>query len=125
MLDPSAVAPPHRPAVNAQEGKPRLGWPMQDYAPDGEETVSITGDRVLMEVLAAAQRFAAWYTEYLSRGTTGAASAGADWVSCKLQHAVFDLMAAVHEMNRHCSAAGSTATITTAPRRRISEDALH
>jgi len=70
----------------------------------------ISGDPVLLNVLATAQRFAAWYAEYLSAGSMTEAGAGADErrtdeLVRNLQHAVFDLMAAVHEMNRHCAAA--------------------
>lgn len=75
---------------------------------------TVTGDPVLINVLATAQRFAAWYAEYLSAGANApeplheagderhAAERAEDLVR-HLQHAVFDLMAAVHEMNRHCS----------------------
>jgi hypothetical protein len=94
----------------------------------GEETVAIQGDRVLIEVLAAAQRFAAWYAEYLSRGAAGSApdDADGDLVACKLQHAVFDLLAAVHDMNRHCTAPERERNITAAPARsRLTDDALH
>jgi hypothetical protein len=66
---------------------------------------------VLLNVLATAQRFAAWYAEYLSAGVPPAPGAlaeaeaklRADELARHLQHAVFDLMAAVHEMNRHCT----------------------
>lgn len=94
----------------------------------GEETVAIQGDRVLIEVLAAAQRFAAWYAEYLSRDAAGPAreDADAELVASKLQHAVFDLMAAVHEMNRHCTAPERERAITAeAARSRLTDDALH
>lgn len=94
----------------------------------GEENVAIQGDRVLIEVLAAAQRFAAWYAEYLSRDAAGTApdDADGDRVASKLQHAVFDLMAAVHEMNRHCTAPERERSITAAPaRNRLTDDALH
>ncbi|MCU0987150.1 MAG: hypothetical protein MUC89_19790 [Acetobacteraceae bacterium] len=71
----------------------------------------VSGDPVLLNVLATAQRFAAWYAEYLSAGVPpppGAISElevqqRADDLARHLQHAVFDLMAAVHEMNRHCA----------------------
>ncbi len=94
----------------------------------GEETVAIQGDRVLIEVLAAAQRFAAWYAEYLSRDAAGPArdDRDGDLVASKLQHAVFDLMAAVHEMNRHCTAPEHQRSITAEPvRTRLTDDALH
>lgn len=94
----------------------------------GEETVAIQGDRVLIEVLAAAQRFAAWYAEYLSRDAAGPARDDGDGelVASKLQHAVFDLMAAVHEMNRHCTAPERERSITAEPvRTRLTDDALH
>lgn len=94
----------------------------------GEETVAIQGDRVLIEVLAAAQRFAAWYAEYLSRDAAGPApqDAESDLVASKLQHAVFDLMAAVHEMNRHCTSPERERRITAEPARtRLTDDALH
>jgi hypothetical protein len=94
----------------------------------GEETVAIQCDRVLIEVLAAAQRFVAWYAEYLSRDAAGPAREDADGelVASKLQHAVFDLMAAVHEMNRHCTAPERERAITAAPARsRLTDDALH
>ncbi len=70
----------------------------------------ITGDAVLIDVLAAAQRFAAWYLEFLSCASAGARSSQAvdagsrDEVTARVQHAVFDLIAAVHAMNRYCSA---------------------
>lgn len=98
----------------------------------GEENVAVSGDPVLLDVLAAAQRFAAWYAEYLSRDA--AASPGADaaepesgeLVTRKLQHAVFDLMAAVHAMNRHCVESGREHSIGTDPAHaRVSDDALH
>jgi hypothetical protein len=71
----------------------------------------VSGDPVLLNVLATAQRFAAWYAEYLSAGVAPAPGAmadddvqrRADDLARHLQHAVFDLMAAVHEMNRHCA----------------------
>jgi len=94
----------------------------------GEETVAVEGDRVLIEVLAAAQRFAAWYAEYLSRDAAGPARADTegDLVAIKLQHAVFDLLAAVHEMNRHCTAPERRRCVAAAPTRtRLSDDALH
>jgi hypothetical protein len=95
---------------------------------DGEETVAIQGDRVLIEVLAAAQRFAAWYAEYLSREAAGSGPQHPenDLVASKLQHAVFDLMAAVYEMNRHCTAPEYERRITAEPMRiRLTDDALH
>jgi hypothetical protein len=100
----------------------------------GEENVAVSGDPVLLDVLAAAQRFAAWYAEYLSRDAAASPGAGAgatepesgELITCKLQHAVFDLMAAVHAMNRHCVETGRRHSITTAPRHaRVSDDALH
>ncbi|WP_439576812.1 hypothetical protein [Elioraea sp.] len=83
---------------------------------------------MLIEVLAAAQRFAAWYAEYLSREAARCApdNAEGELVASKLQHAVFDLMAAVHEMNRHCAAPEGQRRITTTPARvRLVDDALH
>ena len=76
-----------------------------------QEPPAVSGDPVLLNVLATAQRFAAWYAEYLTAGEPppqGSPSDDdvqqkADDLSRHLQHAVFDLMAAVHEMNRHCS----------------------
>ncbi len=74
-----------------------------------EEGASISGDAVLIRVLAAAQRFAAWYLEFLSCDIAShsdvhpAADTARDLVAARLQHAVFDLIAAVHAMNRHCS----------------------
>jgi hypothetical protein len=80
-----------------------------------QDTPPVTGDPVLLNVLATAQRFAAWYAEYLSAGVapaptpndSAADDAGAEQraedLVRHLQHAVFDLMAAVHEMNRHCA----------------------
>lgn len=98
----------------------------------GEETETVSGDPVLIEVLEAAQRFAAWYAEYLSRDAAGQAAAKSadpaeeELVASKLQHAVFDLMAAVHAMNRHCATAEQRPTISTATRRaRLRDDALH
>lgn len=71
----------------------------------------VSGDPILLNVLATAQRFAAWYAEYLSAGAAGtreddphAVQRSEDLVR-HLQHAVFDLMAAVHAMNRHCTGA--------------------
>jgi hypothetical protein len=69
----------------------------------------VSGDPILLNVLATAQRFAAWYAEYLSAGTPQAQDPGpaaeqrAEDLVRQLQHAVFDLIAAVHAMNRHCS----------------------
>jgi len=69
----------------------------------------VSGDPILLQVLATAQRFAAWYAEYLSAGAQQAQLGGpaaeerAEDLVRHLQHAVFDLMAAVHAMNRHCS----------------------
>lgn len=98
----------------------------------GEETVTVSGDPVLIEVLEAAQRFAAWYAEFLSRDAAGQAAAnGADptedeLVASKLQHAVFDLMAAVHAMNRHGAATERRRTVSAGmPRARLRDDALH
>lgn len=79
-----------------------------------QDTPPVTGDPVLINVLAAAQRFAAWYAEYLSAGANPPSAANdtaeamaqeqrAEDLVQHLQHAVFDLMAAVHEMNRHCT----------------------
>lgn len=76
-----------------------------------QDPPTVSGDPVLLNVLATAQRFAAWYAEYLSAGVASASHAvaeeagqqRADELTRNLQHAVFDLMAAVHEMNRHCA----------------------
>jgi hypothetical protein len=76
-----------------------------------QDPPAVSGDPVLLNVLATAQRFAAWYAEYLSAGVPGPGGAAlecdvqqrADDLVRHLQHAVFDLMAAVHEMNRHCA----------------------
>jgi len=71
----------------------------------------ISGDPVLLNVLATAQRFAAWYAEYLSAGAapqeerSAIVERRAEELVRNLQHAVFDLMEAVHAMNRHCAAA--------------------
>jgi hypothetical protein len=97
----------------------------------GEETVTVAGDPVLIDVLEAAQRFAAWYAEFLSRDAAdrGAAKDGAAQdalVTSKLQHAVFDLMAAVHAMNRHCAAAERRLVVEAGVARlRQRDDALH
>ncbi|MCS6854491.1 MAG: hypothetical protein NZ523_07020 [Elioraea sp.] len=87
---------------------------------EAEETAAISGDAVVIQVLAAAQRFAAWYVEFLSCDVasdseeTARPEAGRDHVAARVQHAVFDLIAAVHAMNRHYS--GSEATkLTAAP----------
>ncbi len=88
----------------------------------GEETedrAAISGDAVLIQVLAAAQRFVAWYVEFLScdlasdGGHRSAADAERDQIAVRVQHALFDLIAAVHAMNRHCSR--SEATILAGP----------
>lgn len=42
----------------------------------GEETVTVSGDSVLIEVLEAAQRFVAWYAEFLSRDGAAPARRG-------------------------------------------------
>jgi hypothetical protein len=69
----------------------------------------VAGDPILLNVLATAQRFAAWYAEYLSAGAAPPHEPGpaseqrAEELVRHLQHAVFDLMAAVHAMNRHCA----------------------
>jgi hypothetical protein len=69
----------------------------------------VAGDPILLNVLATAQRFAAWYAEYLSAGAAPPQQSGpdserrAEELVRQLQHAVFDLMAAVHAMNRHCA----------------------
>jgi hypothetical protein len=76
-----------------------------------QDPPAVSGDPVLLNVLATAQRFAAWYAEYLSAGVPPAqgpvaefdSQQRADDLARHLQHAVFDLMAAVHEMNRHCA----------------------
>lgn len=98
----------------------------------GKETVTVSGDPVLIEVLEAAQRFAAWYAEFLSRDAAGGAAAREDGtaedalVTSKLQHAVFDLMAAVHAMNRHCAAAERRHSVSAGtPRARLRDDAMH
>lgn len=98
----------------------------------GEEFVAVSGDPVLLDVLAAAQRFAAWYAEYLSRdaasvpGAEPAAPESGELVTRKLQHAVFDLMAAVHAMNRHCVETGRRHSIAADPaHERVSDDVLH
>jgi hypothetical protein len=88
-----------------------------------QDPPAISGDPILLNVLATAQRFAAWYAEYLSAGIPPAPGAiaeaeaklRADELARHLQHAVFDLMAAVHEMNRHC--AGTPASHEAAPDR--------
>ncbi|QXM24236.1 hypothetical protein KO353_13370 [Elioraea tepida] len=91
----------------------------------------VAGDPILLHVLAAAQRFAAWYAEYLSVGAAPAGYSGpaaeqrVDEVVRHLQHAVFDLMAAVHAMNRHCS---GQAAASEAPKRRslaVARTAVH
>ncbi len=90
----------------------------KDLSPD---VPTVTGDPVLINVLATAQRFAAWYAEYLSAGANTPEPAGeaddervaterAEDLVRHLQHAVFDLMAAVHEMNRHCSGSPQAAS---------------
>ncbi len=79
-----------------------------------QDPPAVSGDPVLLNVLATAQRFAAWYAEYLAGGVTPPGPAAndhdqqrrADELSRQLQHAVFDLMAAVHEMNRCCAGEG-------------------
>ncbi len=86
---------------------------------EAEETASISGDAVLIQVLAAAQRFAAWYVEFLSCDIAADSDvdpvpgAERDLVAARVQHAVFDLIAAVHAMNRHCS--GSEARMLAGP----------
>lgn len=79
-----------------------------------QDPPAVTGDPVLLNVLATAQRFAAWYAEYLSAGAEPAAQPSDPGVRQRtddlvrhLQHAVFDLMAAVHDMNRHCAGEAS------------------
>lgn len=75
----------------------------------------VTGDPTLLKVLATAQRFAAWYAEFLSvsvaepspvrrPGVDGPREERReDDLVRHLQHALFDLIAAVHEMNRMCA----------------------
>jgi hypothetical protein len=96
----------------------------------GEETVTVSGDLVLIEVLEAAQRFVAWYAEFLSRDGGAPAQRGEEaqdaLIASKLQHAVFDLMAAVHAMNRHCTATHRQRTVSAGPlRTRQRDGALH
>lgn len=85
---------------------------------EAEDGAAISGEPVLIQVLAAAQRFAAWYVEFLSCDATPdrdddlESAAGRDQVAARVQHAVFDLIAAVHAMNRHYS--GSQARMVTA-----------
>ena len=93
----------------------------------GEEAdngATVSGDAVLIRVLAAAQRFAAWYVEFLSCGMAPqiegdqAPEAERERVAARLQHAVFDLIAAVYAMNRHCSGSVSRPVLTAARKAR-------
>ncbi|MCS6922216.1 MAG: hypothetical protein NZM07_09950 [Elioraea sp.] len=85
---------------------------------EADEAAAISGDAVVIQVLAAAQRFAAWYVEFLSCDVTPEgddepeSSPGRHHVAARVQHAVFDLIAAVHAMNRHYS--GNHARMATA-----------
>lgn len=92
----------------------------------GEETVTVSGDSVLIEVLEAAQRFVAWYAEFLSRDGAAPARRGEGaqdaLIASKLQHAVFDLMAAVHAMNRHYADAHRQRTVSAGPLRTQQRD---
>lgn len=99
---------------------------------EAEDAAAISGDAVVIQVLAAAQRFAAWYVEFLSCDVTPAgdeeaeSAAGRDHVAARVQHAVFDLIAAVHAMNRHYS--GSDARMVTASPekgRRVTSEPVH
>lgn len=88
----------------------------------------VSGDPILLNVLATAQRFAAWYAEYLSAGVTGAAGAateGREELVRHLQHAVFDLMAAVHAMNRHCAGAPTGREVAQPRRLALVRTAVH
>lgn len=100
---------------------------------EAEDGAAISGEPVLIQVLAAAQRFAAWYVEFLScdiasdREHDPAPDAERDRVAARVQHAVFDLIAAVHAMNRHYS--GSEARMPAGPalkgRRRALPEPVH
>jgi hypothetical protein len=97
----------------------------------------VTGDPILLSVLATAQRFAAWYAEYLSAGVAAPAPAYSDTLDERLaerraedlvrhlQHAVFDLMAAVHEMNRLCAGQSQARDQRSAPPLALARTALH
>ncbi|MFQ3622281.1 MAG: hypothetical protein SNJ73_01925 [Acetobacteraceae bacterium] len=97
----------------------------------GDEGAAITGDAVLIDVLAAAQRFAAWYVEFLSCEAAGedsaedAALGGRDQVAARVQHAVFDLIAAVHAMNRHCTAGEARAAVAPGQAAKHSLEPVH
>lgn len=100
---------------------------------EAEDGAAISCEPVLIQVLAAAQRFAAWYVEFLSCDTASdggddpAPDAERDRVAARVQHAVFDLIAAVHAMNRHYSGGEARLLTGASPkgRRRALPEPVH